>query len=164
MLASEIRETGIAADPGRQVLWRFLEAIARWDLAAAETLTTDDLVMWWPQEQRLAISSRRMWEGSMLCRRFALGSYPSIARREDTQAVKDLRQRANRITYTDQPLGYCYVIHGSNTSGARHLTKLFTKATETVSAEDYAARLEQFATVFPMHAYREALARLGRGV
>lgn len=130
--------------------------------AAAHFLSR--LLLWWPGQQRLAISSRRMWEGSMLCRRLALGSYPPLARREDTQIVRELRQHGNRITYTDQPLAYCYVIHGANTSGARHLTKLFSKATETFGPNEYADRLEQFAGIFPLHAYREALARSGRAV
>ena len=130
--------------------------------AAAHFLSR--LLMWWPEERRLAISSRRMWEGSMLCRRVALGTYPLLARREDTQVVKDLRERGNRITYTDQPLAYCYVMHGGNTSGHRHLTKLFAKATQTFGPDEYAEKLEQFATIFPLHAYRDALARVGRAV
>ena len=92
----------------------------------------------------------------MLCRRLALGTYPAVARREDTQAV-ELRARGHRITYSDQPFWYCYVVHRDNASGSRHLTKLFTKATETFAPDEYDRRLEQFATVFPLHAYREAL-------
>jgi ketosteroid isomerase-like protein len=49
MLASETHEMRSTDDAGRQVLWRFLEAVERWDLEAAETLTTDDLEMAWPQ-------------------------------------------------------------------------------------------------------------------
>ena len=30
--------------------------------------------------------------------------------------------------------------------------------------DEYADRLEQFSSIFPLHAYREALARLGRAV
>lgn len=122
------------------------------------------LLMWWPQQRRLAISSRRMWEGSMLCRRLAIGSYPPIGRREDTQVVRDLREEGSRITYTDQPLAYCYVVHGDNASGARHLTKLFSKATETFGPDDHAERVTQFAAIFPLNAYRDALVRSGRAV
>jgi len=100
----------------------------------------------------------------MLCRRLALGSYPPVARREDTQVVKDMRDGGNRTIYSDQPLAYCYIVHGSNTSGSRHLEKLFTKATESFGPDEYAERLEQLATIFPLHAYREALMRLGRTV
>ena len=122
------------------------------------------LLMWWPEQRRLAISSSRRWEGSMLCRRFALGTYPPIARREDTHVVKDMRERGNRTAYTDQPLAYCYIVHGDNTSGARHLAKLFTKATETFRSDQYDEKLEQFAQIFPLHAYREALRQSGRAV
>ena len=124
--------------------------------AAAHFLSR--LLMWWPDQRRLAFTSRRMWEGSMLCRRLALGAYPALARREDTHVVKDLRDRGNRITYTDQPLAYCYIVHGENTSGERHLTKLFSKASETFGPDEYAERLKQFAAIFPLDAYAEALA------
>ena len=119
------------------------------------------LLMWWPDQRRLAFTSRRMWEGSMLCRRLALGSYPSLARREDTHVVKDLRDRGNRIIYTDQPLAYCYVVHGENTSGERHLTKLFSKASETFGPDEYAERVREFAAIFPLDEYGKALAEAG---
>ena len=119
------------------------------------------LLMWWPEQRRLAISSRRMWEGSMLCRRPALGNYPSLVRREDTQVVRDLRAGGHRLTHTDQPFAYCYVVHGANTSGDRHLTKLFTKATETFGADEYAGKLEEFSATFPLHAYQDAMTRSG---
>lgn len=100
----------------------------------------------------------------MLCRRLALGSYPPIAKREDTQVVREMRDVGNRTIYSDQPFAYCYIVHGSNTSGSRHLEKLFAKATEMFEPAEYAERLEQLETIFPLHAYREALVRLGRTV
>jgi glycosyltransferase involved in cell wall biosynthesis len=121
-------------------------------------------LMWWPERRRIALGKRRIWEGSMLARREAIVSYPAIARREDTRAVAELRQRGNRIAYTDQPLAYCYIIHGANGSGPRQADRLFARASETVGDVEYADRLEQLAQIFPLHAYREALARLGRAV
>jgi len=121
-------------------------------------------LMWWPEQQRLAISSRRFWEGSMLVHRHALGSYQAVARREDTQVIADMRERGNRIAHSDQPFAYCYIVHGANTYGTGHHKKMFAKASEIFSAEEYAGSLEQFETIFPMRGYREALARLGRGV
>ena len=140
--------------------FQYGELIARG--AAAHFLSR--WLMWWPEQRRLALAKRRIWEGSMLARREALGSYPAIARREDTRAIAELRQRGNRIVYTDQPLAYCYIIHGANGSGPRQAERLFTRATETFGGDEYAERLEQFAQIFPLHAYREALARVGREV
>jgi glycosyltransferase involved in cell wall biosynthesis len=122
------------------------------------------LVMWWPDERRLAISSRRLWEVTMLCRRFALGSYPPTGNREDTRAVKAMRERGTRVTHTDQPFWYCYIVHGRNSTGLRRLTKLFMKATETFGSDEYATRLDQLSLSFPIHAYRAALPRSDRGV
>jgi glycosyltransferase involved in cell wall biosynthesis len=112
--------------------------------------------LWWPERRQLAISSRRIWEGSMLAHRDALGRYPAIARREDTQLVVELRER-HRIVYSDQPSAYCYIVHGGNSFGPRHHAKLFARATETIAADDYGEQLDQLATVFPVQAYREAL-------
>ena len=100
----------------------------------------------------------------MLVHRHALGGYQPVAGREDTQVIADMRERGNRIAHSDQPFAYCYIIHGANTYGAGHHKKMFAKASEIVSAEEYAGSLEQFETIFPMRGYREALARLGRSV
>jgi hypothetical protein len=100
----------------------------------------------------------------MLADRAAFGSYPVVARREDTLAVASLRERGTRMVYSDQPFAYCYIIHGANTLGGRYHAKLFATATESFGPDEYAERLEQFASIFPMHAYREGLARLGRAV
>ena len=121
-------------------------------------------LIWWPAQRRFALSKRRYWEGSMLARRIAFGSYPVVARREDTLAVASLRERERRMAYSDQPFAYCYVIHGANTLGGRYHAKLFSTATETFGPDEYAERLEQFSSIFPLHAYREALAQLGRPV
>jgi glycosyltransferase involved in cell wall biosynthesis len=115
------------------------------------------VLMWWPEERRLAISSRRLWECSMFCRRLALPAYVATSRREDTLVVKEMRMYGNRTTYTDQPLAYCYIAHGRNLSSAAHLTRLFAKATETFAPDEYAERLESFAGIFSLHAYREAV-------
>ena len=121
-------------------------------------------LLWWPAQRRLALAKRRYWEGSMLARRIAFGSYPVVARREDTLAVASLRERGNRIIYSDQPFAYCYIIHGANTLGGRYHAKLFSTATETFGPDEYEERLEQFSSIFPFHAYREALKQLGRPV
>jgi glycosyltransferase involved in cell wall biosynthesis len=122
------------------------------------------LLLWWPEERRLAISSRRLWECSMLCRRLALPGYPAIPRREDTLMVKDMRLSGNRTSYTDQPFAYCYIAHGGNLSSARHLARVFEKATVTFRPDEYEMKLESFAGMFPVHAYREELRRFQRNI
>ena len=118
-------------------------------------------LMWWPEKRLFALSKRRYWEGTMLARRLAvgIGSYQTIPRREDTRLVGEMRHRGYRIRYTDQPLAYCYIVHGRNTFGPRHAGRLFEKATETFGPEEYADRLEQYAHIFPLHAYHDAWVR-----
>ena len=50
--------------------------------------------LWWPARRRLAISSRRVWEGSMLVKRGSLPIYPALPIGEDGQVVRFMRARA----------------------------------------------------------------------
>jgi glycosyltransferase involved in cell wall biosynthesis len=128
--------------------------------AAAHVLSR--WVMWWPERRRIAISNNRLWEGSMLARRLAI-SYPELVH-EDTHLLRNMREQGNRVAHTDQPFAYCYIVHGSNTFNVRHYERIFANATEHAGPDEYAERLEQLGRVFPLHAYREALVRLGRAV
>lgn len=128
--------------------------------AAAHVLSR--WLMWWPAQRRLALSSNRFWEGSMLTRRLAVGTYEAIPRKEDTQMLREMRERGNRVAHTDQPYAYCYIVHGGNTYGVGHFKKMFARASETFVPGEYDERLEQISAIFPVHAYREALAHVGR--
>jgi glycosyltransferase involved in cell wall biosynthesis len=71
-------------------------------------------LIWWPAKEILAISSKRIWEGSMLSWKHCIPSYPHIVRGEDTVMVAQLR-KTNRIGLLDMPSLYCYVMHSNNT-------------------------------------------------
>ncbi len=128
--------------------------------AAAHVLSR--WLMWWPERRCIAISNNRLWEGSILARRLAV-RYPAIVH-EDTLLLKNMREQGNRVAHSDQPFAYCYIVHGSNTFNVRHYERMFANATETFGPDEYADRFDQLASLFPLHAYREALARSGKAV
>ncbi|MFE5947948.1 glycosyltransferase [Streptomyces sp. NPDC056480] len=84
--------------------------------------------LWWPARRKLAISRHRVWEGSMICSRSRMPSYPHLRRGEDTQAVAQVAGSC-RLAAIDVPHLYTYVFHGGNTFGASHFAGHFDAAT-----------------------------------
>ena len=69
-------------------------------------------------------SRRRAWEGSIVCVRSELGSYPSLPRGEDTPVIKML-ELDDKLAFLDRPELYIYVFHGNNTWGKNRWRKKF---------------------------------------
>ena len=101
-------------DPVRlEVQWQTLSStdaqasvLARW-------------MIWWPQLQKLAISSYRDWEGSLLCERSLMPRYPDVRQGEDSVVLEQLRQSI-RLVRIEMPRLYIYVAHGANTFQPDH--------------------------------------------
>lgn len=83
-----------------------------------------------------ARSGRRLWEGSFLCERARMPSYPAIPRGEDTHVAVAIL-RANRVVMLDRPDLYTYVFHGANTFGRDHFQRLLEAATERFEGVAY---------------------------
>lgn len=104
-----------------------------WQVAAltAEEATACFLERWlilWTAGPRLAIGTRRVWEGSMLVRREALDRYPPLRRGEDTAVIEGLLQHS-KVALLDAPELYLYVVHGRNTFDQRHFDAHWGAAT-----------------------------------
>lgn len=112
--------------------------------------------IWWPKRRTLALSSIRVWEGSMLARREAVGTYPAQSREEDAVMLAELMDK-HRFVVTDSPDYYCYVVHGDNTCDEDHFEFMLERASWVFS--DYEAELAKRAGRFP---FRDYLARLDR--
>jgi glycosyltransferase involved in cell wall biosynthesis len=76
---------------------------------------------------RAVVSSRRPWEGSVLCRRDQLPRYPSLPRGEDSPVIGDLLAR-DAVAPLDRPGLYVYEHHGANTWDAAHWQRLVAAA------------------------------------
>ena len=104
-------------------------------------------LMWWPRQKRLAVSTQRVWEGSMLCRKDKLPAYPLLRRGEDTP-VADQVLNSERVVLLDQARLYVYVVHEDNTFEAAHFEPHWQ-----------AASLQ-----FTETAYERVLQELGKGL
>ncbi|HYH23441.1 MAG TPA: glycosyltransferase [Azospirillum sp.] len=110
-------------------------------------------MIWWPAEDRLAVSCERDWEGSLLCETAVMPRYPALRRGEDTPVVAQLRRSA-RVVRMDLPRLYTYVVHGGNTFTAPHFEAHWQAA--AVRFEDGRCRavLEEMGKRLPVEAYR----------
>ena len=116
-------------------------------LAVIQLLQTDACFLerqqiWWPEKRRLAVSCRRVWEGSFLCRKSSLPPYPEFARGEDTPVVEQIA-RTGRAALLDCPHLYTYVFHGDNTFDDEHWESHWTAATESYEKEMYDVKFKE---------------------
>lgn len=112
--------------------------------------------LWWPARRRLAISSTRIWEGSMLVKRGSLPIYPALPIGEDGQVVRLMRARDN-LVLVDQPLAYCYIAHGANSCPPDHFETIFANASETIADAAYEEELAKLRLSMPIADYERAL-------
>ena len=92
--------------------------------------------VWWPNKNRLFISGKRTWEGSLVCARSAMPRYPAISKGEDTPLIDELIARS-KVVFLDAPRLYIYVIHGANTWHDAHFEAIFKSATVDFNSNAY---------------------------
>lgn len=125
--------------------------------AGAQACLLGRWMIWWPAEDRLAVSSERDWEGSLLCEKAVMPRYPALRRGEDTPVVEQLR-RSVRVVRMDLPRLYTYVVHGGNTFAVRHFEAHWQVATARFTGDRCRAVLEEMGKRLPVEAYRRAVA------
>ena len=123
--------------------------------AGAQACLLGRWMIWWPAEDRLAVSCERDWEGSLLCEKAVMPRYPALRRGEDTPVVEQLRRSA-RVVRMDLPRLYTYVVHGGNTFGPPHFEVHWQTATARFDGDRCRAVLEEMGKRLPMEAYRRA--------
>jgi hypothetical protein len=124
-------------DPARIELQ--MEVLLRTRAAACMLLRW---TIWWPDRQRLAVSRRRAWEGSLLCERAQMPLYPDLRRGEDTPVAETLIANA-RVALLDSPRLYVYVAHEGNTFSADHFEAHWQAATARFEQERYRRALQE---------------------
>jgi hypothetical protein len=113
------------------------------------------LILWSPAVSRMAVSERRLWEGTMLAERSALPGYESLDKGEDTNLALEMVKQVN-VALVDHPASYCYVLHGRNVSGARHFAGMFSVATQNFEGDDYVDAIADLAVEMPIPEYAVA--------
>ena len=120
--------------------------------AGARACLLDRWTLWWPAERRVAVSLRRIWEGSLLCERAALPPYPALARGEDTPVIERLLSEV-RTVCLDAPRLYVYAVHGRNTFGTAHFAAHWAAAEPRFESERALAVERELARRLPLAAY-----------
>ena len=124
--------------------------------AGAQACLLGRWMIWWPAENRLAVSCERDWEGSLLCEKAVMPRYPALRRGEDTPVVEQLRRSA-RVVRMDLPRLYTYVVHGGNTFTAPHFEAHWQTATARFDGGRCRAVLEEMGKRLPVEGYRRAV-------
>lgn len=99
--------------------------------------------IWSPRRKTLTLSGTRVWEGSMVAFRGALPRYPDLARAEDTALVEAMAETRS-LALLDDPLSYCYCIHGHNTYDDPHFQLMHNDASLELSYGKALAALSAF--------------------
>lgn len=97
-------------------------------------------LIWWAARDTLALSNKRVWEGSMLAHRSVLPIYPALARKEDSYVTHWVTAH-HPTALMDWPQMYCYRITGQNTWDEAHFERMLSQASKVFEGEEKAAVL-----------------------
>jgi mannosyltransferase OCH1-like enzyme/UDP:flavonoid glycosyltransferase YjiC (YdhE family)/glycosyltransferase involved in cell wall biosynthesis len=140
--------------------WATGEYIAQWDdddlsdplrleiqMAVIHATQADACMLerhqiWWPESQRLAVSTRRIWESSFVCALSAMSPYPAQRSGEDTPVIQNIVNQG-RVAVLDLPWLYTYVFHGGNTFQVEHWEEHWKSATESYEGPMYDIKMAE---------------------
>ena len=112
--------------------------------------------LWWPAQDRFALSPTRIWECALMWRRGAITAYPELRSGEDTPPVLALAAKG-RVLVMDAPQLYTYVCHGRNTFSAEHWEKLWTGGSHWLEGAECRVKLRIMQPAIPLNEYLGAL-------
>jgi glycosyltransferase involved in cell wall biosynthesis len=116
----------------------------------------DSINIWWPQQQRLAKSFRRLWAGTILCHRDVFPAYPHQQRGEDTEVVQSLLPQ-QRLAALHHPDLYLYCFHQNNTCDAQHFDRHWRSAQAQWLGNDYIVAMQKLVQRLPIYPYLQLL-------
>ena len=99
--------------------------------SGAEACFLERWTILWSDGPRIAIGTRRLWEGSMVARREVVVEYPALRRGEDSPVAEAIVSRGT-VALLDLPELYIYLVHGNNTFDAAHFDAHWDAATVRV--------------------------------
>jgi glycosyltransferase involved in cell wall biosynthesis len=105
--------------------------------------------LWWATRHILAVSIRRIWEGTMVCAKDKMPLYPPLRKGEDTALAFHV-WRTVRVVMLDEPRLYTYVFHGANTFDEAHFAQHFAVTTQQSTGDAYAEWLSRLRTRVPI--------------
>lgn len=118
----------------------------------------DRVYAWWPHQQRLARSVRRVWEGTLMCRKEILPATLSQRCGEVTNVLTSILENY-RVAAIDLPELYVYSVHQNNTCSPENLDANWQQAQVRFEGNDYVKMLQNFTVRLPIHTYLQSLLR-----
>lgn len=112
-----------------------------------------------PSRKAIALSGRRLWEGSFIAKREILPVYHNISKAEDTRFVAMLALKS-KISVLSYPNLYLYFETGKNTWDKRHFDGLFASSARVWEGNDYNLAIEWLNKRMPVIPYIESIQRL----
>lgn len=131
------------SDPDR--LWSQTGLLLQHDLDAC---FLERWTMLWCDGPRLAVSTRRIWEGSIVARKEAVPKYPKLRQGEDSPVV-DAIVASGAVGLLDLAQLYIYCVHSSNTFDPKHFDSHWQAATEHCT--DAPAAITRLQQRVPIH-------------
>jgi hypothetical protein len=119
----------------------------------------DTLYHWWPHQNCLSLSIKRLWECSLLCRKDIFPVYPSLRKGEDTVVLQQIIQ-GFRLVALHEPRLYLYGIHQRNTWHQEHFDAHWRQAQIRFEGTDYITELQKLAFRMPIYAYLQSMITL----
>jgi mannosyltransferase OCH1-like enzyme len=130
-------------------------------ISAVQALKVDgcflnSLYQWWPHQNRLAVSVRRLWECTLLSRKDLFPAYPSLRKGEDTVVLQQII-KGSRLVAIDEPRLYLYGIHQQNTWHQEHFEGHWQHAQVRLEDKTYITALQNLAFRMPIHSYLQSM-------
>jgi glycosyltransferase involved in cell wall biosynthesis len=125
----------------------------------ADACTLDSLYLWWPHQSRLAKSFQRLWEGTLVCKKEILPTYPKLQRGEDSDVLKKIMDNY-RVAILTKPELYLYCFHENNTWDAVHFEQHWRSAQARFEENDYLKVLQNLSLNLPIHTYLQSVSAL----
>jgi len=138
----ELRNTGIRAASGQLICqwddddWHHADRLKDQYAAMLRSGRNGSILSRWTVfdsvHQRAFISNKRLWEGSVLCRKSILQAKPYADKHlgEDTDTIDYLASRGELYVMDAAPALYIYIYHGSNTWHYAHWKNIFACSRE----------------------------------
>lgn len=84
------------------------------------------------QHNKSYISNKRLWEGSVLCRKEIMldNPYPALTKGEDSSVIEYLHKNDQLHIIENRPELYIYISHGTNTWEQEHFDQIFQYSKE----------------------------------
>ena len=117
----------------------------------------DEILFWWIAENKIIISGKRHWEGTMITFKSHMPTYPSLPRAEDTPVANYIVDN-NDVSFLTNPLLYVYVKHGNNTTPNELFETNYSNASKRYEGSEFSKFYSSLSQELPVSEYKTSWA------